>query len=88
MRATTAEHALRRVLAWLRWAGWELTPELQQAVLQALADSIAAQQGDLFGACLQALQQRGLLQRQGTSDTVCPPLVPPLQRGSIGYGEY
>jgi len=88
MRATASEQALRRILAWLRWAGWRLTPELQQAVLQALADSTAAQQPDLLGASLRLLQQRGMLPEPAPVQVRCPPLAPALQRGSIAYGDY
>lgn len=88
MRATPSEQALRRILAWLRWAGWTLTPQLQQAVLQALTDSIAAQQADLFGASLQLLRQRGMLPEPPPAQLRCPPLAPALQRGSIAYGDY
>ena len=90
MRAAVSEVALRRVLAWVRWAGQELTPDLERAALQAMADSVAEGSADLFGACMQRLQDSGalasvdLVNRQIST----APVVPPLRRGSIGYGDY
>ncbi|WP_193074050.1 hypothetical protein [Pseudomonas sp. FME51] len=93
MRATVSEVALRRVLAWLRWAGQELTPDLERAALQAMADSVAEGSADLFGACMQHLQDSGELasaDRGATTGRHNPtaPVAPPLRRGSIGYGDY
>lgn len=92
MRATVSEVALRRVLAWLRWAGRDLTPDLERAVLQAMADSATEGSADLFSACLEHLQASGALaaadRRAITGGGLSAPAAPPLQRGSIGYGEY
>lgn len=86
MRATRSEQALRRVLAWLSWSGRELTPQLEQAALQALAEAIAAGETDLFGACLYRLQC-GDPALAGTT-CHCPQITPPLRRSSIRYGQY
>ncbi|SDR78579.1 hypothetical protein SAMN05216198_0408 [Halopseudomonas litoralis] len=93
MRATVSEVALGRVLAWLRWAGRDLTPDLERAALQAMADSVAEGSTDLFGACMQRLQAGGELaaaDRRAPPGSQCPAasVAPPLRRGSIGYGEY
>ncbi|MFA5495932.1 MAG: hypothetical protein WC247_14275 [Porticoccaceae bacterium] len=80
MRATTTEITLRRVLAWLRWSGLDITPQLQRQVLQAMTDALADNPPDLFGACLGRL----------AADTGLPPraTAPALSRGSIAYGDY
>lgn len=90
MRAALSEVALRRVLAWLRWAGQELTPDLERAALQAMADSVAEGSADLFGTCMQRLQDSGELASADPAGRPIPAasVVPPLQRGSIGYGDY
>lgn len=86
MRATRSEQTLRRVLAWLSWNGRELTPQLEQAALQALAEAIAADEADLFGASLHRLQSDGLA--LNTAAYSCPQVTPPLRRSSIRYGQY
>lgn len=90
MRATRSEQTLRRVIAWLRLAGWELTPSLEQAVLQALAEAVASGDADLFGTSLRLLQRDGVLsvdtRMAAVQDHSVP--TPPLRRSSIGYGSY
>ncbi|MEZ2746229.1 hypothetical protein ACBQ16_13615 [Halopseudomonas bauzanensis] len=81
MYTTVAEFTLRRVLAWLHWAGREPTPELQAAVLRTMADNIGAPADELFDLCLQP-------QRAGIEPPPIAPATPPLRRGSIGYGDY
>lgn len=93
MRAAVSEVALRRVLAWLRWAGRDLTPDLERAALQAMADSVAEDSADLFGACMQRLQANGELAAADRLTAIgnpypAAPVAPPLRRGSIGYGDY
>lgn len=85
MHATASEITLRRVFAWLRWSGQDITPHMQQQVLRALADTLQAEAADLFGGCLERLCY------QIPSPTAVPPaeiMAPPLRRGSISYGEY
>jgi len=89
MRATPSEQALRRVLAWLRWSGHELTPRLEQAALQALSEAVAAEESELVEATLRRLRDSAML----TSEPDSPPMLisppyPPLRRSSIGYGRY
>lgn len=87
MRATRSEQTLRKLNAWLRWSGWEWTPQLEQAVLQALAEAVATEEADLFGASLQLLQRnRAATPAAAIQD--CPTPAPPLRRSSIGYGSY
>ena len=90
MRATRSEQALRRIFAWLRWSGWELAPELERRVLQALADAVAAGEADLFGASLRRLQEGGVFPADAAASIIedCPAPMPPLRRSSIGYGSY
>ncbi|GGI89639.1 hypothetical protein [Halopseudomonas pertucinogena] len=89
MRATHSEQALRRVLAWLRWSGHELTPRLEQAALQALSDAVAAEESELVEAALRRLRDNAMLTSDLSSRSmlISPP-YPPLRRSSIGYGRY
>lgn len=89
MRATRSEQALRRLFAWLRWSGWELTPQLERSVLQVLAEAVAAGESDLFGASLRRLEECGALPAAAApimAARTAP--TPPLRRSSIGYGSY
>lgn len=90
MRATHSEQALRRLLAWLRWSDLELTPQLERAALQVLAEAVAAGESDLFGASLRRLQDSGELpgDRVAPSIEAGSAMTPPLHRRSIGYGRY
>lgn len=89
MRATHSEQALRRVLAWLRWSGQELTPRLEQAALQALSEAVAAEESELFEATLRRLRKSVVLTSElDTSSLLIGPPYPPLRRSSIGYGKY
>ena len=90
MRATRSEQALRRLFAWLRWSGWELTPELERRALQALAEAVAAGEADLFSTSLRRLQDGGVLPADAAASVIegCPAPTPPLRRSSIGYGSY
>ncbi len=90
MRATRSEQALRRLFAWLRWSGWELTPELERTVLQVLAEAVAAGEADLFSASLRGLQDWKALPGAAATPTLedCPAPMPPLRRSSISYGSY
>lgn len=81
MHTTVAEFTLRRVLAWLRWAGREPTREVQATVLRTMADNLTAPADELFDLCLQPM-------RTGIEQPLIAPATPPLRRGSIGYGDY
>jgi hypothetical protein len=81
MHTTVAEFTLRRVLAWLHWAGREPTPEVQAAVLRTMADNLTVPADELFDLCLQPM-------RSGIERQPIAPATPPLRRGSIGYGDY
>lgn len=90
MRATRSEQTLRRLLAWLRWSGRELTPELEYTVLQVLAEAVAVGETDLFSAGLRGLHNCGALPGDIAAPIIedCPAPMPPLQRSSISYGSY
>lgn len=88
MRATRCEQALRRVLAWLRWSGSELNPQMEQAVLRALSDAVAANECDLFAATLCRLTDSGVLPAAVAVQLPCGGPTPALRRSSIGYGSY
>ena len=81
MRASVAEVTLRRLLAWLQWAGQEPTPDRQAAILRCMADNMPAETAELCDRCLQPLLAE-------TAMPSPPPASPPLQRGSIDYGDY
>lgn len=81
MRASVAEVTLRRLLAWLQWVGQEPTPERQAAILRCIADNMTSDTPELCDRCLQPLLAE--------IDIPSPaPASPPLQRGSIDYGDY
>ena len=90
MRATGSEQTLRRILAWLRFSGWELTPQLEQGALQALAEAVASGDPDLFGASLELLQRDPALAADPGDDSLSPhrSTPPRLRRASIAYGSY
>lgn len=90
MRATRSEQTLRRLFAWLRWSGRELTPALECRVLEVLAETLVAGEADLFSASLRRLRDRGVLPVDAAAPVVddCPAPMPPLRRSSIGYGRY
>lgn len=89
MRATRSEQALRRILAWLRWNGQALGPQLEQAALQALSEALSAGEADLFGASLRRLEARGVLRQERSARLPHAGIsAPPLRRSSISYGGY
>lgn len=85
MRATASEIALRRVLAWLHWNDQQITADIEQQVMQAMASTMAAGATDLFGGCLQRMGCHTELPLEMPALKI---MAPPLQRGSISYGDY
>lgn len=85
MRATASEIALRRVLAWLRWTGHDVTPDIERQAMQAMAEVMAIGASDLFGGCLERL---GYQPQSPLVISELAPIAPPMRRGSIRYGDY
>lgn len=85
MRATASEIALRRVLAWLRWTGHAVTPDIERQAMQAMAEVMTLAKSDLFGGCLEHL---GYQPQAPLISSDFPPMMPPMRRGSIIYGDY
>lgn len=80
MARTLCEHALERVLAYLRWSGITLTPAVTRAALQVVQEAIADGDDDLFERIMVRLPQRfELLQTDRVQ------AAPPIHRSSMGY---
>jgi hypothetical protein len=83
MARTSAEFALGRVLAWLRWSGvpdsFDMTRLALLIVEQALADGDA----DLMSRVMEELPRRITL-----PEIRLPPAALPIKRISLGYAPY
>jgi hypothetical protein len=83
MARSTAEHALGRVLAWLRWSGMPPGPELTRTALQLVEQAVADGDADLIRRVMEALPQR-----IAVPEVVLPPAALPIKRISLGYAPY
>lgn len=83
MSEPTAENVLRRVLCYLQRAGVTLDSAVEQQALRLVAGAMALAPDDVMGACIRLLPDYFELPVGHV-----PPLAPPLQRGSLGYGDY
>lgn len=83
MTATLSEHAMARGLAYLGLCGIPLTREVMISLLGLIQEALAEDQGE------QDLPERvmtRLAARFPLPDPQVPPICPPMQRGSLGYG--
>ena len=83
MARTAAEYALGRVLAWLRWSGVALTPDVTRLALGIIEQAVADSDADLIRRVMEVLPQR-----IDTPDVKLPPAVLPINRISLGYAPY
>ncbi|HQU14778.1 MAG: hypothetical protein B7Z66_03895 [Chromatiales bacterium 21-64-14] len=81
MDRTLGEFALGRVLAYLRWCGLVLTPEAVRSALQVVESALSQGETDLLRRVMDDLPRRFAL-----PVVQAPPPLPPVRRGSIGYG--
>lgn len=90
MARTSCEHALSRVLAYLRLCGVPLTREIRVAALrlveEVVADSVAGTDAEEERGVLE--QAMSLFSRRFELPApMLPPVFPPLERGSIHYDD-
>jgi len=83
MARTTAEHALGRVLAWLRWSGVPYSPELIRLALAIVEKAVAEGETDLINRVMTELPQR-----IAVPEARLPPAALPIRRASLGYAPY
>ena len=83
MARSTAEYALGRALAWLRWSGVPYTPEVTGLALAIIQQAVADGEADLIKRVMTELPQR-----VATPDVRLPPAALPMKRRSLGYAPY
>lgn len=78
-----SQQALQRVLDYLRLAGLEVTPEIEQRALLLVSGALASSPEDLLAECMQRLRAAFALPKHD-------PLLqaPAINRGSLVYGAY
>jgi hypothetical protein len=83
MARTTAEYALGRVLAYLRWSGVPPTRDMTHMALLIVEQVVAEGDADLIERVMAELPNR-----IAGPDLRLPPATPPIKRASIGYAPY
>ncbi len=83
MSKTDCEHALSRVLAYLALLGMPATRELSVVALKLVQEALESEEPDIFQYVMTQLPQRFSL-----PPLSLPRIAPPINRGSIGYGEH
>lgn len=83
MVRSTAEYALGRVLAWLRWSGVAVTPDMTRVALSIVEHALADGEADLLQRVMEALPNRITM-----PEIVLPPAALPIKRISLGYAPY
>ncbi|WP_143520379.1 hypothetical protein [Halopseudomonas pelagia] len=83
MRTPQSQLALQRVLDYLRLAGVELTPEVEQRALLLVSAALEHAPEDLLAECMRRLPEVFLL--PGYKSLL---QAPEIHRGSLGYGAY
>jgi hypothetical protein len=83
MARTTAEYALGRALAWLRWSGVSYTPEVIRLALDIIQQAVVDGEADLISRVMTELPQR-----IATPEVRLPPAALPIKRSSLGYAPY
>lgn len=78
-----SEQALHRVLRYLQMAGVPITSEVEKRALALVAQALESDPANPLPTCMAQLAQSFTLPGQ-----VPPRLAPPLNRGSLGYGDY
>lgn len=83
MNPTLSEHALSRVLAYLKLSGVPLTREVMLSALDLVKEALADEGGSeqLLTRIMEQLPGRFHL-----PEPAVPPVCPPMRRGSIHYG--
>jgi hypothetical protein len=87
---SACEHALSRVLAYLRLCGVPLTREIRVAALRLVAEVVAGLVAGTDAEDDTAVLERTMSlfsQRFELPAPMLPPVFPPLERGSIHYDD-
>ncbi len=83
MARSTAEIALGRALAWLRWTGAPPGPETTRLAVGILAQVLAHGDADLIERVMEALSRQA-----AAPETHLPTVTPRITRISISYPPY
>ena len=83
MARTTAEYALGRALAYLRWSGIPINRDIIHVTLLIVGQAVAEGDADLIERVMVELPHR-----IAGPDLRLPPATPPIKRASIGYAPY
>jgi len=83
MARTTAECALGRALAWLRWSGVPCSPEVTRLALGIVEQAVADGEADLIKRVMMELPHR-----IATPEIRLPSAALPINRSSLGYAPY
>ena len=81
MAKTLSERALARVLAYLKGMAVPMNTRTHIAALKLVEEALARDEADIYVYIMDRIPERFSL-----PELQLPPLSPPLQRGSIGYG--
>lgn len=84
---SSCEHALSRVLAYLRLCGVPLTREIRVAALRLVEEVVAESTDAEDDAAVLERAMSLFRQRFELPAPVLPPVFPPLERGSIHYDD-
>ncbi|MFZ5602328.1 MAG: hypothetical protein ACOY7J_07745 [Pseudomonadota bacterium] len=83
MGQTQCEQILSRVLAYLSSLGMPVTRDVSMSALRLVEEALAQEdEQDLYAWIMARLPQQFTLPQ-----LELPPLAPPINRGSIGYGD-
>lgn len=83
MARTTAEYALGRALAWLRWSGVPSSLETTRLALAIVEQAVAGEEPGLIQRVMTELPQR-----IAAPEVRLPPAALPIKRSSLGYAPY
>lgn len=83
MARTTAEYALGRALAWLRWSGVPQSTEITRLALATVEQAVSDEETGLMNRVMTELPQR-----IATPEVQLPPVALPIKRRSLGYAPY
>lgn len=83
MQSTESVETLNRVLHYLEQAGLEISRDVEKEVVKTIIGALERNEDDLFGTVIGIVANRFQL-----ASPQPPPSAPPIERGSIGYGDY
>ncbi len=83
MARSTAEYALGRVLAYLRWSGVPLSRDMTRMAFRIVEQAVADGATDLVNRVMEEVSRR-----IATPELRLPPATLPINRASLGYAPY